>query len=484
MKFNNCYRRRRRHNHRYLFLLAAAVLATTTTTTTASLSWFRPCEAFQSSVRGSEYANSYRRKAHEPRTRVASLPDFLSGVDIFPDVGQQLFNELDVGGALGQDIGGVPEAATSAVLESLGRDMLFFLLASVVVMPVCGAIGITPILGYLVIGAVLGPFGLNVFSNSKADIELGDFGILFLLFSEGLEVSTSRLKQLAKFLPLGLAQISLCAGVLTAAILLGPPEFIERYVPLDEGLINIQNPIEALVLALAGTLSTSAFVFPVLKDRQWEEEDSGQAATSVLLLQDLAVAPLLVILPFVVGQGATDYGAIGFLTAKAVIGFGLVLYLGSAILQQVFALVAKTRSADTFVALCILVAAGMGSIAKALGLTDTAGAFAAGALLANTNYRAQIQADILPFKGVLLGIFFMVAGSSFDVGLAMDELPTVIVGAIALVVLKAVTLFLATRVPKWMEPNRLPTADGVRIALLLSGGGEFGKFDKPKTSIK
>lgn len=108
-----------------------------------------------------------------------------------------------------------------------------------------------------------------------------------------------------------------------------------------------------------------------------------------------------------------------------------------------------------------------------MGLTDTAGAFAAGILLANTNYRAQVQADILPFKGILLGIFFMDAGSSFDLDLVMTEFPTIITGAIALISLKCVTLFAATKVPRWMEPNRLPEADAVKLSLLLAGGGEF-----------
>jgi Trk K+ transport system NAD-binding subunit len=119
------------------------------------------------------------------------------------------------------------------------------------------------------------------------------------------------------------------------------------------------------------------------------------------------------------------------------------------------------------------VSVGIGEIAKGLGLTDTAGAFAAGVLLANTNYRAQIQADILPFKGILLGIFFMDAGSSFDTDTVLNEMPTVLTGAFALIFFKAVTLFLATRVPEWIERNRLPLADGIRLALLLAGGGEF-----------
>jgi Kef-type K+ transport system membrane component KefB/Trk K+ transport system NAD-binding subunit len=391
----------------------------------------------------------------------------------FNEMGKNLAETMNIGDALRGDVGLVPEAATTMVLESIGRDLLLLLAATVVVMPVSKKLGITPILGYLIAGAILGPHGLDVFSNSKADVELGDFGILFLLFSEGLEVSSARLMKLTNYLPLGFAQISLTTAALTAAILLGVPEFLERFLPLDSGLINVNNPAEAVILALAGALSTSAFIFPVLKEKGWEEKDCGQAATSILLLQDLVVAPILVLLPYVVGQDPTDYSAIGFLTAKATIGFGSVMVVGSFVLRRIFALIAQTRSTETFVALCLLVSVGMGTIAKELGLTDTAGAFAAGVLLANTNYRAQIQAEIYPFKGILLGIFFMGAGSSFDTELVLREWPTILVGAASLIIIKAVTLFSATRVPKAVERNRLPLPDGVRIALLLSGGGEF-----------
>lgn len=408
---------------------------------------------------------------HAPLTHLAttSLPN---AIDLpFDNFATQLRNNLDIGGALNQDLGNIPEQETSLVLESIGRDFFIFLAASVVVTPLADIIGVTPILGYLLLGAWLGPHGADLFANSKADVELGDFGILFLLFSEGLEVTQSRLNKLAQFLPLAFAQIALCAGVLSWGIVNWSN--LERFVPLDDGLINISRPTEALVIALSLTLSTSAFVFPVLEERGWADEESGQAATSILLLQDLAVAPLLVLLPFVVGQGPTDYAAIGFLTAKASIGFGSIIYVGSMLLRQVFNWVAAARSTETFVALCLLVSVGMGTIAKTLGLTDTAGAFAAGVLLANTNYRAQIQADIKPFKGILLGIFFMVAGSSFDIDLCIRELPTVATGVFALVVFKALTLFAATRVPEWLEPNRLSISDSVRLSLLLSGGGEF-----------
>lgn len=387
----------------------------------------------------------------------------------FEDMGRQLSESLDIGINFGQNAeSAVPEEATRLVLGSLGEDILIFLAASVLVTTLANALKVTPILGYLVIGAILGPNGLDIFSNSQAGVELGDFGILFLLFSEGLEVTTNRLQKLANYLPLGLAQISLTTGCITAALLL-----LGRYIPMNTGLLNINDPIQACILAITCALSTSAFIFPVLKERGWEEEQSGAAATTILLLQDLLVAPLLVLLPYLVSSGPTDYTAIGFLTAKATIGFGSVIFAGSYFLRAIFGLVSQTRSGETFVALCLLVSAGMGEIAKTLGLTDTAGAFAAGVLLANTNYRAQIQADILPFKGILLGIFFMDAGSNFDLDLVVREWPTVLIGAGALVIIKALTLAAATRVPREVEPNRLPTVDAIRIAILLAGGGEF-----------
>ena len=384
-------------------------------------------------------------------------------------MGRQLSDSLNIGGNFGQNSASVvPVEETREVLGSLGKDVLIFLAASVLVTTIANAVRVTPILGYLIIGAVLGPNGLDVFSNTQAGVELGDFGILFLLFSEGLEVTSTRLRKLANYLPLGMAQISLTTGFITAALLL-----LGRYIPINTGLLDITDPIQACILAITCALSTSAFIFPVLKEKGWEEEQSGAAATSILLLQDLLVAPLLVLLPYLVSSGPTDYSAIGFLTAKATLGFGSVILAGSFFLRGLFRLVSQTRSSETFVALCLLVSAGMGEIARTLGLTDTAGAFAAGVLLANTNYRAQIQADILPFKGILLGIFFMDAGSNFDLNLFMREWPTVLIGAFALVAIKAVTLVGATRVPRAVEPNRLPTVDAIRIAILLAGGGEF-----------
>ena len=181
----------------------------------------------------------------------------------------------------------------------------------------------------------------------------------------------------------------------------------------------------------------------MLKQKGWEASPDGIAALSILLLQDLAVAPLLVVLPLVAGTGPQDPQTLGLLAAKATFGFGAVLWACSYLLRLAFELVASARSTETFVAATLLVAVGMGRAAEELGLSATTGAFAAGVLLAGNKFRAQIQADIKPFEGILLGVFFMTAGANLDPQLVLREWPTLSVGIVAFIVTKAAVLFAA-----------------------------------------
>eukprot|EP00617_Octactis_speculum_P026884 CAMPEP_0185744648 /NCGR_PEP_ID=MMETSP1174-20130828/2792_1 /TAXON_ID=35687 /ORGANISM="Dictyocha speculum, Strain CCMP1381" /LENGTH=843 /DNA_ID=CAMNT_0028418159 /DNA_START=229 /DNA_END=2760 /DNA_ORIENTATION=- len=364
---------------------------------------------------------------------------------------------------------------SSISLDAIGRDLLTFLAASVIVTPTAKKLNTNPILLYLLLGATLGPHGLNVFSNTEADIELGDFGVLFLLFAEGLEASPERIKSLVAFLSTGLSQLGVTTALFTAAILAvssngvlgGLTESVEKLIPLNSGYVDISNPNEALVLALAATLSSSAFIFPVLEEKGWGERPAGVAGKATLLLQDLAVAPVLVILPFVLGAQNSDPASLSILIGKATVGFGAVLVAGSFILKRVFRAVADAEATESFVALVVLVAVGMGIIAKQLGLTDTAGAFAAGVLLANTNFRAQIQADIVPFEGILLGIFFMTTGANFDAFYVASEWPTVLTATAALIFVKILANSVSALV------GGLSLSESVRFSLLLAGGGEF-----------
>ena len=370
----------------------------------------------------------------------------------------------------------VPVETTELVLQTVGHDFLVALSVSVIVTPLAKQLKTTPILLYLAIGAVLGPNALNLFANVSADTELGDFGILFLLFLEGLEVTPNRLGQLANYFPLGLANIASTVLVLGASIAFGLADVLDKFLPLDETMVRMldyRNPVEIFILAAAASLSTSAFVFPVLKERGWEADEGGKAATSLLLLEDLSVAPLLILMPFVVGNGPVDVAAIGSLLSKAVFGFGSLVYIGSLVLRPLFSFVSKLQSTQTFVALCLLVSVGMGTAASELGLTDTVGAFAAGVLLANTNYKAEIKANLIPFEGILCGIFFLTAGANFDLQFTLKELPSILTAITALLILKSGTTLAVTKVPFLADPKKLDSTDHIRLALLLCGGGEF-----------
>lgn len=365
------------------------------------------------------------------------------------------------------------ESAGEAAVNALGNDLFVFLAASVFVVPLSRYLNITPVLGFIALGACIGPYGLGLFSNTEADVELGDFGILFLLFVEGLNLSPERIKKLGSFFSLGSVQILFSMGVIFFSTLwLGPLllPLAEQFVPIDDALVRplLERPVEAFTIAAAGALSSSAFVLPVLKQKGWEQTPDGTAALSILLLQDLAVAPLLVILPIAAGSGPQSGSELGLLVAKATFGFGGVLFLGGILLRRVFELVALSRSTETFVAAALLVAVGMGSAAEQLGLSSTTGAFAAGVLLAGSRYRAQIEADIKPFEGILLGVFFMTAGATLDPGLCVQEWPTLLTGILAFLGAKALVLLVAGELALGLS-----RADAVRVAFLLAGGGEF-----------
>ena len=376
---------------------------------------------------------------------------------------------VDLPGTL---IGGA-SMSDSISLSVLGNDLFIFLAATVLVVPTCRALNITPVLGFLALGCAIGPNGVGLFADTEADLELGDFGILFLLFVEGLNLSPDRLQKLGSFFRLGVSQLLLSISAFFFATLLIGPQLLtasERVVPLDDAILRpiLSSPVETFCIAAAGSLSSSAFVLPVLKQKGWEERADGTAALAVLLLQDLAVAPLLVVLPLVAGSGPQDPSALGVLVAKATFGFGAVLAAGSIVLRRIFALVASSRSTETFVAAALLVAVGMGAAADTLGLSSTTGAFAAGVLLAGSQYRAQIEADIKPFEGILLGVFFMTAGANLDPALCVREWPTLLTGILAFLGVKAGVLFLAGELALG-----LTRAESSRIALLLAGGGEF-----------
>ncbi|CAN6335101.1 unnamed protein product [Urochloa humidicola] len=360
------------------------------------------------------------------------------------------------------------------VINDLGFDTLTFLGVTVLVIPAFRVVRASPILGFFCAGVVLNQFGLI---RNLTDVKLlSEWGILFLLFEMGLELSLSRLKALARFaFGMGLPQVLLSTLAFTAFEL--PPngaigtKILQFLFNSRPDLVNIRSIDEAIVIGAALSLSSSAFVLQLLAEKGELPTRFGSATLGILLLQDIAVVPLLVILPVLESQNIVEQSVWPVLLAeslKALGGLGLLSLGGKYLMRRVFEFVAESRSSEAFVALCLLTVAGTSLITQHLGFSDTLGAFLAGAILAETNFRTQIEADIRPFRGLLLGLFFVTTGTSIDMQLLIREWPNVLSLLGGLIAIK--TLIITAIGPR----VGLTLQESVRIGLLLSQGGEFG----------
>ena len=320
-------------------------------------------------------------------------------------------------------------------------------------------------------GVVLDRFGL--FRDEGTVSQLAELGVLFLLFEQGLELSLDRLKALSKYaFVLGSLQVLLTTAAFTLLEESGlATELMTRVLGANPTLVSIRSVDEALVIGAGLSLSSSAFVLQLLSERGELSTPFGQATLGVLLLQDIAVVPLLVVLPlYESGLGDDRTAVLAALLpafAQASLGLGIIVLVGRFVLRRVFDLVAASRSTDAFVALCLLTVTGTGLATKLLGLSDTLGAFLAGVLLADTNYRQQVETDIRPFRGLLLAMFFVTTGTSIDLALLQREWPNVLALTGGLIAVK--TAIVAAAGPA----VGLTRAESLRAGLLLGQGGEF-----------
>ncbi|KAL4424973.1 hypothetical protein ABPG77_002858 [Micractinium sp. CCAP 211/92] len=364
-------------------------------------------------------------------------------------------------------------------LVNLGTDFLTFLIATVLVVPVFKSAKQSPVLGYLFAGLVLGQLGL--FRNLEEVEKLSELGVLFLLFEMGLELSIDRLRALARF-AFGMGTLQMLICTLAFAGLGLPPggswfsAFLENVLHAPASLANLRTVDEAVVIGAALALSSSAFVLQLLRERAELDTRFGQATLGILLLQDIATVPFLVLLPLIEGNNTALLEGqdtmsllqeLGPTAAKTIGGLAAVLLGGRFLMRRVFELVAAARSEETFIALCLLSVTGASLLTQRMGFSDTLGAFAAGVLLSETNFKTQIEADIQPFRGILLGLFFVTTGSSLDVSLLLQQWPLVLTLLAGLLALK-ITVITA------LGPLfGLSKAESVRTGFLLSQGGEF-----------
>lgn len=399
--------------------------------------------------------------------------DFSFATEAFGQIGSYFQSTAETTEQTIQVTTTVLKAAEGGGLNYLGNDLLIFFCTTICIVPLFKYLKASPVLGFLAAGLVMGPAGLHLFTDLNDMEALADFGVLFLLFEQGLELTVDRLKALKAYaFGMGVWQVLLSTAAFSLFPFVGGVRLLETVFRSDAKLVEITRVDEAVVIGAALSLSSSAFVLKVLQEKNQLGTRFGAASLGILLMQDIAVVPLLVLLPILENasgpvslvEQATLLGAV-FL--KAFLGLGGILIIGGKVVRFLFSLVAQTKSSETFVALCLLVALGTGALTDSLGLSSTLGAFAAGTLLAESNYRTQIESDIKPFRGLLLGLFFLTTGATVEPDVIRNELPTVLALLSGLVGFKAV---ITTAIGPFYG---LTLAESCKTGLLLSGGGEF-----------
>jgi len=329
-----------------------------------------------------------------------------------------------------------------------------FLAAAAIAAPLGRFLRLGSVLGYLAAGIVIGPFGIGLI-YSLYDVEnilhFAEFGVVMLLFVIGLELRPIRLWAMRSAI-FGLGSIQLVAtAVVLAAIGLG--------LGLTTG--------QALFIGLALSLSSTAFALQLLEEKGEINKRHGRLAFSVLLFQDLAAIPLIALVPLFASGGA-ERPAMDLSTAAFAIGTILgVIVVGRFLLNRLYYVVAATGVREAMTASALLTVVGVALVMEAAGLSAALGAFIAGALLADSEYRHQIEADIAPFEGLLLGLFFIAVGMSMDLTVLVGSPLLLLAIVIGLVVIKASILFLLGR---WWGLKRQAA---VRLGLVISQGGEF-----------
>jgi CPA2 family monovalent cation:H+ antiporter-2 len=344
------------------------------------------------------------------------------------------------------------------------RELLLFLTLAGILIPTLQRLRINQVLGFLAVGTLLGPFGLGLLARdlpwlgyltfpSGAGVSfLAELGVLFLMFMIGLELSAARLWAMRRWVfGAGTVQVVVSAVLVGACLaLLGWPAR------------------SALILGLVLSLSSTAVVMQLMSEQHSTATRVGQAVFSVLMLQDLAVVPILLLIG-ALGRGGTDGVAMVALAtmAKAGAAIALIYVAGGRVVHPLFRAFARHRQPDVFMALILLCTFGIASLSAAAGLSMALGALIAGLLLAETEFKHEVELMIEPFKGLLMGLFFMTVGMGIDTRQVVEAPVRLVVSLVVLVALKTLVVTLLFRV------GRLSWGRALEGGLLLAQGGEF-----------
>ena len=331
------------------------------------------------------------------------------------------------------------------------HQALVYLAAGVLMVPLFKRAGLGSVLGYLVAGALIGPWGLALVTDAEAILHVAELGVVLLLFLVGLELNPRRVWQMRRpIFGMGTTQVLATIVVFTVG-----------------GWMLGLAPTVALVAGMGIAMSSTAIGLATLQEKNLLPTPGGQASFSVLLFQDLAVIPMMLVLSML-GPDQGGQGPDVATVAKGLAAIVLVIVAGRTLLRPVLRYVANTRQREVFVGFALLLVMGIAALMDAVGLSMALGAFLGGVLLSDSEYRHELELDIEPFKGLLLGLFFIAVGMSVDLGL-IRHAPLLIFGlASGLVLLKAVLLF-----PIAQTFGYCNRADATLFALALSQVGEF-----------
>lgn len=354
------------------------------------------------------------------------------------------------GGAATEAMGVAQEMAHGGVdlVQVVG-----LLAAAVIAVPLFRRLGLGSVLGYLVAGLLVGPFGLGFVQEAESILHAAELGVVLFLFIVGLEMEPSKLWGLRKqIFGVGIIQVLSCGALLTGiGILLG------------------FSPVVAFVAGMGFVLTSTAIVMQILSERGELNSPQGQKIVSILLLEDLAIVPLLALVAFLAPQAAEGGDALSRwisvgVAAGAIVG---VVFAGRWVLNPVFRLLAEAKAREVMTAAALLVVLGAALVMQLSGLSMAMGAFLAGVMLSTSTFKHQLEADIEPFRGILLGLFFLAVGMSLDLGVVAGNWQIIALSVVLYMLVKGAAIYAVARL------LGAPHGVGLERAVLMAQGGEF-----------
>lgn len=358
------------------------------------------------------------------------------------------------GGAVTEAVGVAHEVAQGAAHSGIDLVQVVGLLAAAVIaVPLFRRLGLGSVLGYLVAGLVVGPFGLGFVEEAESILHAAELGVVLFLFIVGLEMEPSKLWGLRKqIFGVGIIQVLSCGALLTGiGILLG------------------FSPVVAFVAGMGFVLTSTAIVMQILAERGELNSPQGQKIVSILLLEDLAIVPLLALVAFLAPQAGEGGDALSrwisiAVAAGAIVG---VVFAGRWVLNPVFRLLAEAKAREVMTAAALLVVLGAALVMQLSGLSMAMGAFLAGVLLSTSTFKHQLEADIEPFRGILLGLFFLAVGMSLDIGVVLGNWQIIALCVVLYMLVKGAAIYAVARL------LGAPHGIGVERAVLMAQCGEF-----------